>query len=385
MSNRFGSKPVFSILSRFSLKFGWIVPALGLVPLALISQVTKDVVPLKDWPAPPHWYPAVALPTSSTEATGPLAVAPTGLDFVAMPLCRVVDTRAQYMFLAPFGAPGLTPGPARSFPLQSSTVCSIPSTAQAYSLNVTVVPPGSLGYLIMWPTGQTQPDIVTIDDVPGDIRNNAIILPAGTPNGSVSAVVNGNTDLVIDINGYYALPTGGSTGATGPTGSTGSTGPNRRHGFARPHGRHRRHGFARSHGRHGRDGFARSHGRHRRHGLARSHGRHRRHRLARSHGFHGNHGSHGFDWLDRCYGPNWTIHGQLRLRRHLQSRQATGARQQRGCRGSQQCVEQQPDWNCRDCLRKLVRGSNGCCHYLRHRYLPVRQQFRDHCRGLCPG
>ena len=96
----------------------------------------------------------------------------------------------------------------RNFAIQSSTLCTIPSNAQAYSFNVTVVPPGSLGALTLWPEGQTQPNVVTIDDVPGDIRNDAAIVPAGTPNGGISAITNGTTDLVLDINGYYAPSTG---------------------------------------------------------------------------------------------------------------------------------------------------------------------------------
>jgi hypothetical protein len=51
---------------------------------------------------------------------------------------------------------------------------------------------------------------VTVDDITGDIRNNAAIVPAGSLFGGISAITNGATDLVIDINGYYtptnALP-----------------------------------------------------------------------------------------------------------------------------------------------------------------------------------
>ena len=73
--------------------------------------------------------------------------------------------------------------------------------------------PRALGrYLTIWPTAappNTPPNAVTLDDYPtGDIRNNAAIVPAGITNGSVSAITNAPTDLVIDINGYYAPSTG---------------------------------------------------------------------------------------------------------------------------------------------------------------------------------
>ena len=168
-----------------------------------------------------HQDPAALPPVPGT--TGPLV-------FVAMQPCRVVDTRAAYMFLAPFGPPSLLPGPPRAFPLQSSTKCSIPATAQAYSLNVTVIPPGFLGNVVVWATGQPQPDTVTIDDVTGDVRNNAAIVEAGTPNGSISVAVSQATDLVIDINGYYMPVYGrGGSHSTDQRSGTGDCGTDRGH------------------------------------------------------------------------------------------------------------------------------------------------------------
>ena len=43
--------------------------------------------------------------------------------------------------------------PSRTFPIPQEGGCNIPATAAAYSLNVTVVPMGRLGYLTMWPAG----------------------------------------------------------------------------------------------------------------------------------------------------------------------------------------------------------------------------------------
>ena len=180
----------------------------------LAAQATRNLnIPLKNWPAPLYWQASqagteVAIGPPRAELKGPSQLAATTtspLVFVAMTPCRVVDTRGSQMFPSPFGTPSLMSGVMRNFPIQSSTLCTIPSTAQAYSFNVTVIPPGPLGYLTLWPEGQSQPNAVTLDDYPtGDIRNNAAIVPAGTPNGGISAITNGTTDLVIDINGYYA-------------------------------------------------------------------------------------------------------------------------------------------------------------------------------------
>jgi len=70
-----------------------------------------------------------------------------------------------------------------------------------------VNPSGALGHLAMWPTGQTQPVVSTLNSFLGTVVANAAIVPAGTA-GSVDVFVSNTTDLIIDINGYYAAQSG---------------------------------------------------------------------------------------------------------------------------------------------------------------------------------
>lgn len=86
-----------------------------------------------------------------------------------------------------------------------SSSCGIPSTAQAYSLNVTAVPHGALGYLTTWPTGKTQPLVSTLNSPKGEMVANAAIVSAGT-SGEISVYVTNNSDVVVGINGYFAPP-----------------------------------------------------------------------------------------------------------------------------------------------------------------------------------
>jgi hypothetical protein len=95
--------------------------------------------------------------------------------------------------------------------MQASTTCSIPATAQAYSLNITVVPPGPLSYITVWPTGQNQPVVSTLNDQTGTIVANAAIVPSGT-SGSINVYASQGTDIIIDINGYYAASFGTPSG-----------------------------------------------------------------------------------------------------------------------------------------------------------------------------
>ena len=195
--------------------------ALALLPLALSAQraVDGDIAPLKNWPAPLYFQPTQTerLNTVGHEASvsGRAIVTPglgagsaISLVFVAITPCRVIDTRSVFGFPAPFGPPSLVAGAARSFPVRASTLCSIPATAQAYSLNVTVTPSTSagLGFLTIWPFGAAQPNASTLNNPNGlSAIANAVIVPAGNDvSGSIQAYASNATDLIVDINGYYA-------------------------------------------------------------------------------------------------------------------------------------------------------------------------------------
>lgn len=73
---------------------------------------------------------------------------------------------------------------------------------QACSLNVTVVPAKSLGYLTIWPAGQPQPFVSTLNSWDGRVAANAAIVPAGQ-NGAVSVYVTDDAQVVLDLNGYF--------------------------------------------------------------------------------------------------------------------------------------------------------------------------------------
>ena len=133
---------------------------------------------------------------------------PEALQFVTLPPCRVVDTRNPN---GTFGGPPISGNSARSFPLaQSGNPCNIPADAVAYSLNVTVVPMGRLSYLTIWPTGEGQPTVSTLNSPDGRTKANAVIIPAGSSSGSVSVFVTNTTNVLLDIDGYF-IPSSGQT------------------------------------------------------------------------------------------------------------------------------------------------------------------------------
>ncbi len=82
------------------------------------------------------------------------------------------------------------------------SACPPPGNAQAYVLNATVVPPGSMPYLTLWPDGQQQPVVSTLNAYDGFVTSNMAIVP--TTNGSIDAYADALTQLILDISGYFA-------------------------------------------------------------------------------------------------------------------------------------------------------------------------------------
>ncbi len=123
------------------------------------------------------------------------------LQFVPVSPCRLVDTRLSN---GPFGGPSISGGTSRDFIIPQNVTCSIPATAAAYALNVTLVPPphGIVGLLSIWPSGEDQPAASIVNSWDGRFKANAAIVPAGA-RGAVSVYSSGTTDVVLDINGYF--------------------------------------------------------------------------------------------------------------------------------------------------------------------------------------
>jgi len=122
------------------------------------------------------------------------AVNPSPSQFVPVTECRLVDTRQA-------GSP-IVGGTWQVFTVPQLGGCNIPANATSYSLNLTVVPQGPLGYVTMWPTGQPQPYVSTMNSLDGRTKANAAIVPAGA-SGAVSVYATNTTDVILDIDGYF--------------------------------------------------------------------------------------------------------------------------------------------------------------------------------------
>jgi len=139
------------------------------------------------------------------------------LQFYPLTPCRVVDTRGAD---GPLGGPHLPAQQPRDFPvLNSPCLQGLPNQPQAYSFNVTVVPDPAgqpLGYLTVWPSNEPQPNVSTLNNPTATVVANAAIVPAAT-DGDIDAYAYNSTDLIIDINGYFAAPGGQNALSLYPT------------------------------------------------------------------------------------------------------------------------------------------------------------------------
>jgi hypothetical protein len=91
-----------------------------------------------------------------------------------------------------------------------NSACAAIPAADAYSINVTVVPASSLGFLSVFPNGQPLPLVSTLNRGPGASGGavaNAAIVPGG-PGGVVNFFASAPAQVIVDINGYFLAGSG---------------------------------------------------------------------------------------------------------------------------------------------------------------------------------
>jgi hypothetical protein len=124
---------------------------------------------------------------------------PGALAFYPQQPCRVFDTRNT---AGAFGGPLLARDATRNFTVPSSA-CNVPTSAQAYVMNATMVPAGVFGFLTLFPTGVNRPEVSTLNAIDGALTSNAAILPAGA-GGTISVYTSDASHMLLDISGYFA-------------------------------------------------------------------------------------------------------------------------------------------------------------------------------------
>ena len=118
--------------------------------------------------------------------------------------CRLADTRGTGSGGGAFRAPSMSPGVARNFPAAGN--CGIPPSAAAISFNFTVVRTQGLGYLLLSVAGGDVAGTSTLNYIAGQVVANSAVVGIGDAGAITVEVAGSQTDLIIDINGYYGGP-----------------------------------------------------------------------------------------------------------------------------------------------------------------------------------
>ena len=130
----------------------------------------------------------------------------TGLAFYPLPSpLRLLDTRAGFTGCDAPGAP-ITGGTSRTqLARRTCNGVTIPANAMAVTGNVTTVQSAG-GFLTLYPSGVTQPLTASTNFKPNEILNNVFTVGVGDADGSFKIFASSDTDVVVDITGYYAPP-----------------------------------------------------------------------------------------------------------------------------------------------------------------------------------
>ena len=191
-----------------------VVFAIVLAPVgSLMAQVPPaDAIP--NWSVPATWSPATDAGSihAMTDVTSPRL-------FVGVAPCRIADTRTGQGFSGQAGPPILLANTTRNFQITGSpgtlpappngcAAGTVPTQADAVSVQFTIVTPTDGGNLIAWPAGSAQPQVSMLNWAPGTVALGNGSIVALSAAGAISVRLNmagGQAGhLVIDVNGYFS-------------------------------------------------------------------------------------------------------------------------------------------------------------------------------------
>ncbi len=139
-----------------------------------------------------------------------VTIAGAGLMFYPLPRpLRILDTRVGGTAC---DTPGqkITGGTSRLQTAAGRTCdsISIPASARALTGNITTVQSGG-GFLTLYPSDTTRPTVANSNFQANQVLNNVFTVGLGAGDGAFNIYVTTDTDVVVDITGYYAPPGAG--------------------------------------------------------------------------------------------------------------------------------------------------------------------------------
>jgi hypothetical protein len=153
-------------------------------------------------------------------AAAPAASAgPSNLAFTPVSPTRVCDTRPVSQSGQSGPCTGKTLGAGATLTVD---IPQVPSTAAAAVLNVVATNTTGQGFLTVFPFGSSQPSTSSLNFTRGQTASNLVTVGLGTDTTNSEQAVSifngpssgtgGNTDVVVDLEGYYAPPSSSVSG-----------------------------------------------------------------------------------------------------------------------------------------------------------------------------
>ena len=139
-------------------------------------------------------------PRTAATVSGPAQTTGTAGAYTALAPTRLLDTRTDGGALGPGGSRNLT-----------VTGGSVPTDASAVALNVTVTDTTAPSFLTVYPAGDARPLASNLNWVAGETVPNLVVVPVGS-GGQVTFYNDaGSTNVVADLEGYFAPEASGTT------------------------------------------------------------------------------------------------------------------------------------------------------------------------------
>src|SRR5712691_7244051 len=176
----------------------------GLTPAQSINVLADTLIQAV---SPAHAAGAVDVTVTNAAGTSATSsadmytfVAPSPSIYTALTPQRILDTRNNSGTIGPGGSVNLSIGGI-----------FVPANATSVVLNVTAVDESTAGYFTLFPTGGTAPLASNLNWVAGETVAN--LVSVGLSSGGDVTIFNslGSADAVVDLEGYFAAPSGGST------------------------------------------------------------------------------------------------------------------------------------------------------------------------------
>ncbi|MDH6134575.1 hypothetical protein P3T37_003979 [Kitasatospora sp. MAA4] len=129
----------------------------------------------------------------------------TGATFTSEAPTRILDTRSA------LGTPAAGQVTNNTISVKAANANGVPADATAVVLNLTTAPTASsAGFLEAYPEGGAAPTVSNVNwSSAGALLSGLAIVPVGA-DGNVSIKVNGTTDVVADVFGYFTSGTAGA-------------------------------------------------------------------------------------------------------------------------------------------------------------------------------